>query len=129
MARFLSPDWFEQVVRDQPAEEPEASADDRFVICHVVRDAPGGEVRYHVVVEDGEALIIPPQRDPGPADLTITSSWDTAAAIARGELAAQTALVEGKLRIKGNLTGVASHAASLAGLDPVPADVRRNTTY
>lgn len=129
MARFLSPDWFEQVVHDQTAVQPDAAAGERLVICQVVRDAPGGEVRYHVVVEAGRARIIPPQCDAGPADLTITSGWETAVAIAQGKLAAQTALVEGKLRIKGNLAGIAAQSASLAGLDPVPAAVRRDTTY
>jgi len=100
------------------------------VLRQVVRDTPDGEVCYHVVVESGAARIVPPgDCDPGPADLTITTGWNTAVEIAQGKLAAQAALVEGRLRVHGNLACVAAHAGALGGLDPVPPEVREQTTY
>jgi hypothetical protein len=62
-------------------------------------------------------------------DLTITCDWATATGLAQGTLSAQAALMAGRLRVRGDLAGLAGRAADLAGLDPVPASVRRQTTY
>jgi len=126
MARFLSPQWFEEATT--PPTAP-AGAGDPLILEQVVKDTPDGEVRYFVVAHDGVARIEPPGSDPGPPHLTITTDWETASAIARGELAAQSALVEGRLRVRGNLAVLAGHASGLAGLDAVPAAVRETTTY
>lgn len=133
MARFLSSDWFDEVARhSSPAPLPPAGAAPpgiRLVMRQVVQGTPEGEVSYHVVVESGEARISPPGGDPGPADLTITTTWETAVALAQGKLPAQAALVEGRLRVRGNLATIGAAAAGLAGLDPVPVEVREATTY
>jgi hypothetical protein len=49
--------------------------------------------------------------------------------MAQGLLSAQAALLEGRLRVKGDLARLSGRAADLAGLDPVPDAVRRQTTY
>ena len=135
MARFLSPAWFEEVERHAPGRPPAsdlpagAPSDGPLVLRQVVRGTPDGEVSYHVIVEPGSARIVGPGAQTGPPDLTITTDWDTAAAIAQGKLAAQVALIEGRLRVKGNLAAVAENAGGLPGLDPVPPAVRDHTTY
>src|ERR1700677_1056754 len=71
----------------------------------------------------------PDQTGVNPPDLTITCDWATATAMAQGHLSAQTALMDGRLRVRGNLARLAGCAADLVGLDPVPAEVRHQTTY
>jgi len=137
MARFLSPEWFDEVAR--PDARPRGGAVERdaddLVLEQVVRDTPEGEVRYRVVVTAGTAYLEPPATPAtpaapaSPADLTITCSWETAAAMAQGQLSAQTALMEGRLRVRGDMARLSGRAADLVGLDPVPDDVRRRTTY
>lgn len=131
MARFLSSEWFDEVARHTPATPPPAGAAprDRLVMRQIVQGTPEGEVSYHVVVESGEARISPPGTDAGPADLTITTTWETAVALAQGKMPAQAALVEGRLRVRGNLATIGTAAGGLAGLDPVPVEVREATTY
>jgi hypothetical protein len=128
MARFLSPEWFAEVAGAAPASEPTADA---LTIEQVVEATPDGPVRYRVIVAGGTARLVGPGHgvDGSDPDLTITSDWSTAVAIARGQLATQAALMTGRLRIRGNLARLAGRAEELAGLDPVPADVRRHTTY
>jgi hypothetical protein len=138
MARFLSPDWFDEVGHAaRPACDAAGADDGALVLEQVVRDTPDGEVRYRVVVTSGRAYIERPSANgagtesgaAGPPDLRITCDWSTAAAMAQGLLSAQAALLEGRLRVKGDLARLSGRAADLAGLDPVPEAVRRQTTY
>jgi hypothetical protein len=128
MARFLSPEWFDEIVRRQPPAVDEGPPGQRLVIEQVVRDGPDGEVRYRVVIAGSAARIEPAANAPA-ADLTITCDWATATAMAQGGLPAQAALMQGRLRIRGNLARLAGRGSDLVGLDPVPADVRARTTY
>jgi hypothetical protein len=140
MLRFLSAEWFAEVAR-HPAPAPAqlaagtAAEAEALVLEQVVRDTPDGEVRYRVVVRDGAARLQPPPAAPvgngaGPApDLTIACDWPTAVAMAQGHLSTQAALMEGRLRVRGNLARLAGRAGGLVGLDPVPDEVRRQTTY
>ena len=137
MARFLSADWFAEVAADGPPEPATASqvaaGSEQLVLEQVVHGTPDGEVRYRVVARDGTARIEPVDVRPnGPAaapDLTISCDWATAVAMAQGHLSAQGALMAGRLRVRGNLARLSGWAADLTGLDPVPPEVRRRTTY
>jgi hypothetical protein len=130
MARFLSSEWFDEVVRrgpQPPDDHPEGPLRD-LVLEQVVRDTPEGVIRYLVVVSSGLAYVVPGGVDRRP-DLTVTCDWATAVAMAQGELSAQSALMEGRLRVKGDLGRLADHASELTRLDPLPDEVRRQTTY
>ena len=131
VARFLSPEWFAEVARQTPARPAGLPDQPSLVLEQVVRDGPEGEVRYQVVVTPDGAYIEPPSNvDSRPAaDLTIACDWPTATGLAQGTLSAQTALMEGRLRVSGNLARLSGQAAHLVGLDPVPDPVRRHTTY
>jgi hypothetical protein len=138
MARFLSADWFAEVARDGPpgpagTSSAGAKHAEQLVLEQVVHGTPDGEVRYRVVARDRTAHIEPigtTHNGPNAApDLTISCDWATAVALAQGNLSAQGALMAGRLRVRGNLARLSGWAAGLAGLDPVPPEVRRRTTY
>jgi hypothetical protein len=137
MPRFLSVDWFAEVARDerpQPAGAgPGETSGNQLVLEQVVHGTPDGEVRYRVVARDRTAhieLVGAIRNGPLAApDLTISCDWATAVAMAQGLLSAQGALMAGRLRVHGNLARLAGWAADLTGLDPVPPEVRRRTTY
>jgi hypothetical protein len=136
MARFLSAEWFAEIARSTPARArgtAETGAGPPLVLEQVVSDTPEGEVRYRVVLNDGRARIEPAAAHvngtSSPPDLTIVSDWATASALAQGSLSAQAALMAGRLRIRGSLARLSNWGAGLAGVDPVPPDVRQRTTY
>ena len=88
---------------------------------------PDGEVRYHVIVDGTQSRI-----ESGSAaqpDVTFTSDYPTAAAIARGELSTQAALMEGRIRVRGDMARMVERPPLLAGIDPLPASLRAETTY
>jgi hypothetical protein len=137
MVRFLSADWFAEVARDGPPEPASAgqnaAGENQLVLEQVVHGTPHGEVRYRVVARDRTARIEPvaaARNGPSTApDLTISCDWTTAVAVAQGSLSTQAALMAGRLRVHGNLARLSGWAADLLGLDPVPPEVRRRTTY
>ena len=123
MARYLSAEWFASATAASGDPLGEAV---EMVLEQVVRGAPEGDVFYRVEVAGDRARLVWPVPDgAAPADLRITTDWSTAVAVARGDLSAQRALMQGRLRIKGSPAGLGAPP----GLDPVPAAVRASTTF
>jgi len=93
------------------------------VLQQVISDGPdGGEVAYALVVADGRTRLVR-GRVPDP-DLTFTQDRGTAEAIHRGELSAQAAFMQGRLRLGGDLRAVIDRAGELAAIDDVFASIR-----
>lgn len=106
---------------------PAALAGVTLAIEQVVEGGPQGTMRWNVVVDDGKVSLAPGPADR--ADLRFTTSYDTAAQIASGALAAQRAFVEGRLRVGGDLSLLITHQRAVAAIDDVLAPVRADTTY
>lgn len=127
--RYLSPEWLD-AARDAVAADDAlaaALAGVTLTVEQAVDGTPDGTVRWNVSVHDGKVMLTP-----GPAarpDVRFTTTWDTAVAIARGELAAQRAFVEGRLRVGGDLTVLITHQRAVAAVDDALAGVRAATTY
>jgi hypothetical protein len=120
LAGFLTDEWLDEL--DAAAQEADVPAVPRLVVQQVVPDGPGGEVAYAMVVEDGRVRI-ERGRVQHP-DLVFTQDCATAEAIHRGELSAQAAFMQGRLRLGGDLRAVIDRAADLASIDDVFARAR-----
>jgi hypothetical protein len=144
VARFLSEAWFDEVenshVGDHGAGGPGPAADpgDLLVFEQIVTGTPDGEISYLVVVAGGRARVERRRagagenragENPAGVQLTITCDWPTASAIAQGRLSTQRALMQGRLRVRGSPTALLGRSIQLANLDPIPPEVRKNTTY
>ena len=126
MPLFLSEEWFATVASETPAggSEPEA------VLEQVVEGGPSGRVTYRVELTDSSARIVwPVPADAGEPDLRVTCDWPTAVAVAKGELSTQRALMQGRLRVRGNAARISELAGVLTSVDPVPTAVRQSTSY
>jgi hypothetical protein len=133
VARFLTPEWFALV---RAAGEPAGAGPPDVVVAQVVTGGPDGDVRYRVEVRGARATLVSGAN--GDADMTFTSDYTTAAAIARGDLSTQAALLEGRIRVSGSPAALSDRHPALGraetpeatgDLDPVPASVRAETTY
>ena len=121
MAEFLTDQWFDDL--EAAARGSRVDADLRLVIQQVVPDGPEGvEITYVVTVADG-AITVRRGRADAP-DITFTQDRATAEAIHRGELSAQTAFIEGRLRLGGDLRAVIGRSGALAAIDDVFAAAR-----
>ena len=65
----------------------------------------------------------------GPDDLTFACDYTTAVALARGEVNAQAALMDGRLRLRGDVERVAEMREALVALGDVLGRVRAATAF
>jgi putative sterol carrier protein len=125
---FLSAEWIEALdAAARAATLPETASAVSITIEQVVRDAPGGESRYHLCIEHGHARV-----HSGPAaapDLRLFADYDMAARIQRGEVNAQEALAAGRLKVQGRFAHLLRVDDALRALEDVFAPVRAETTY
>lgn len=119
MARFLSEEWSEQAVAALNGSDDvrDATKDVEFTLQQVITGAPGGEARYWVELSDGS--VAGGLGDAPAADVTITEDYETAVALARSEINAQAAFMQGKLKIAGNMGKLLQHQAAMAAVFPV----------
>jgi predicted lipid carrier protein YhbT len=120
MAGFLTDEWLDELggVARRATVDPAL----RLRVQQVVPDGPEGhEVAYVVEVAGGTVAVHTGRHD---ADITFTQDLATAQAIHRGELSAQAAFMEGRLRLGGDLRAVIDRAGALAAIDDVFAGAR-----
>ncbi|HLI02548.1 MAG TPA: SCP2 sterol-binding domain-containing protein [Acidimicrobiales bacterium] len=126
MVTYLSAAWFREL------GETSVPSDAPVVLRQVVTGAPDGDVRYDVAVSGSGAVIVPvdenaESREP---DLTFSSDYPTACAVAAGRLSTHAALAAGRLRVRGDLSRVSQRADAVgSGLDPVPPALRAVTEF
>lgn len=130
--RYLSPAWLDAAaaaLADSPGLQ-DAIGDVSLTLEQTVTEVPDeldGAVRWHIVLDHGEARLVP-----GPAehaDLRFATTYRVARAIVVGDLVAPMAFIAGRLRIGGDLTLLTRHQRLLSALDDVLVDVRKATTF
>jgi putative sterol carrier protein len=121
---FLSDDWLDAMAR--AADGASVPADLRLVVQQVVEGA-GGEVAYAIRIGEGRVTVA--RGHEADADVSFTQDETTARAIASGELSAQAAFMEGRLRVGGDLRSLLDHAAALAALEDVFGPARAEVTW
>ncbi|MBK5289729.1 MAG: SCP2 sterol-binding domain-containing protein [Acidimicrobiia bacterium] len=100
MAKYLSDAWLDEaraLAADQP-ERPGATARMQYVVT----GGPDGDIKYWWRLEDGRLLdsatgVI---EDP---DFTMTLTYEDSVKIQRGELDANAAFMQGRMKVTGNL--------------------------
>lgn len=126
MSAFLSPEWVADLA--EAARGAAAPADVALVVQQVVVDGrDGGEAAYAVRIAAGAVSVTEGRADD--ADLTFTQDRATAAAIARGELSAQAAFLDGRLQVGGDLDVARAGARALSALDDLFAAPRAATAW
>ena len=106
MPRYLTQEWLDlnrELAQESP-ERPGATARIQYVVTGV---PDGGDVSYYWVVEDGRLLEAQMGEDPA-AEFTITSAYEDAMRVAKGELDANAAFMQGRTKVTGNMAKLMS---------------------
>ena len=100
MAKYLSQAWHERAKELAQTFPERAGATARMV--YAVSGGPDGDITYHQVIENGKVL----QQGLGAcenAEITMTVSWDDSVKIQTGELDANAAFMQGRMKVGGNM--------------------------
>ena len=124
MSKFLTEEWANDVSAALNSHEgfKNALGAAELGIQFNTEDAPDGDIDYYLKSSGGTSnLALGSIDDP---DVTVKQTYDTAAAISKGELNTQTAFMTGKLKVSGNLAKLMMHqnaiqqwASAVSGLD------------
>ena len=129
MARFLSPDWISEVASTAAAREgpPPVAPEVALTVRQTVRGGPEGDVSYSVRLAQGWVTVTPD--DPGEADVEVSSDYETAVSISKGELSPAVALAAGLLRVGGKVGLLVEHHDAFVAMGDLLGPVRATTEY
>lgn len=100
MPKWLSQEWLDEskkLAEGQP-ERPGASARMQYVVT----GGPDGDIKYYWVLENGKLLESQLGEMPDP-EVTLTQSYEDAKKIQQGELDANAAFMQGRVKVTGNM--------------------------
>jgi putative sterol carrier protein len=105
MPKYLTQEWLDegrQIAQDF-AERPGASARMQYVVT----GGPEGDIKYYWVLENGKLLESKLGED-AEADFTLTLSYDDSVKVQEGELDANAAFMQGRMKVTGNMAKLMS---------------------
>ncbi len=100
MEKYLTQPWLDaqkELAQTFP-ERPGATARMQYNVTK----GPNGDVRYFWVVESGKLTTSQLGDDPD-AEFTLSLSWDDSVRIQKGELDANAAFMQGRIKVTGNM--------------------------
>ena len=121
--KFLSAEWA-QAVEDALNAHPgfkNAIGNSDLALQFNVTGTPEGDTAYYLKSSGGATSLTLGTVDD--ADVTIGQTYDTASAIAQGDLNTQTAFMTGKLKVAGNLAKLMMHQAAIQQWQAATAEV------
>jgi len=120
----MTTEWVDALTETLNAHEGFASsiANTELALQFEVPDAPEGtEGTYYLKIADGQAVCGTGALDD--ADATISNDYETAIAIAKGDLNTQMAFMTGKIKVAGNMAKLMMNQAMLGEYAAAAADL------
>jgi hypothetical protein len=127
--RYLSLEWIDALSREVAASTALAAlaGEHSIGVTQVVDDGPEGDITYHLQVGDGTASF--GAGAAYPEHVRMRQGWDTAVAVATGQLNAQEAFINGHITLTGDQQKLISSQPVFGALEAVFAAVRDETEY
>lgn len=129
MLKYLSDDWMDAAGAALAADDDlaTASADLDLGVDFEVSSTPIGKRRYGLRFRQGTvSLVNPPEGD---AQVSFSADYETAVAIATGELPIQVAFMQGRLKLGGDVAVLVRSGAALDRVGDVLASLRDQTEF
>lgn len=108
--KFLGEDWASELnglLAEHEAFQAAIGSTQLGVQFVVTDGGDSGPVNYYLDIADGAAALALGDLDE--PEVTISSDYETAAGISKGELNTQTAFMTGKIKVTGNLAVLMMH--------------------
>jgi predicted lipid carrier protein YhbT len=105
MAKWLTQEWLDEgkVLAESQPDRPGATARMQYVVT----GGPDGDIKYYWVLENGK-LLESQLGELEDAEVTLTQSYEDALRIQKGELDANAAFMQGRVRVTGNMAKLMS---------------------
>ena len=100
MSKWLSQEWLDETRKMAEGQPERAGASARMQ--YVVTGAPDGDIDYYWVLENGKITESQLGRLPD-AEVTLTTAYADALKIQKGELDANAAFMQGKIKVSGDV--------------------------
>jgi putative sterol carrier protein len=115
LAKFLTTEWLDALTATLAAHDGFKSAigNTDLSLQFDVPDAPEGTEKTYLISIGGGAARVTAGPGASP-DVTITNNYQTAVAIAKGELNTQMAFMTGKIKVGGNMAKLMMNQAMLS---------------
>jgi putative sterol carrier protein len=124
--RYLSPEWAQEALRRLRQElDADKMKHVTSSMLTVYRDCPDGQERalYYKFVDGVVAELSVREGELPEAEFRIIGDYETFAKISRAEIGSRSALMSGKLTLKGNMVKALSLAAVVDRLNKVLASI------
>jgi hypothetical protein len=105
MAKFLSQDWLDLQRELLGASGTGAPGEINGTVQFVISGTPDGEKKYFFRI-DGGHLVDSSIGAADNADVTVTSTWDDAVAVSKGDLDPSVGFMQGKIKVAGDMKKV-----------------------
>lgn len=121
--QFLSEEWASAVntaLQNDPGFKNSIANADLTLQFHI-SDTPDGEKEYYLSAHQGTAdVALGAADDP---DVNVGQNYETAVAIAKGELNTQTAFMTGKIKVTGNLAKLMMYQGAISQMQAAVKDI------
>ena len=122
--KYWSEEWVKEVNNRIQSDESVQNAvkGQSITVGNVISGTPDGDVKGYFRIKDGtpEVGLGEPPETP---EATLKLDYDTAVAVAKGELQGQAAFMQGKLKIDGNMMKVMQLQGFMQQMGKVTEDI------
>jgi putative sterol carrier protein len=128
MAKYLSQEWHDQAKQFAQTFPEKQGATARMAVK--VTGSPDGDIAYYQIVENG-LVIEQSAGELADADFVMTSTYDDSVRIQKGELDANAAFMQGKMKVTGNVGKLMSLMPLTMSPEykQIQEQIRENTEY
>jgi putative sterol carrier protein len=120
MTTFLSREWMDALLAALNGTDETRGV--HLTLQQTVTGTPDGDVDYWLTFDDG-TVTGGLGRSAADADVTMALDHETATGLSRGDLNAQSAFMQGKLKITGNMGKLLLNQAAIEALGPAMSSI------